>query len=64
MNDIAHAPSPTPAGKAAETHANDHEEAAAERARLTYIGHALPWPVVVLWAAFLLFGLIYFVVHL
>ncbi len=64
MNDVAHGSGPALAGKSADAPANDHEEAAAERARLTYIGHALPWPVVVLWAAFLLFGLIYFVAHL
>lgn len=42
----------------------DHEEAASERARLSYIGHALPWPVILAWAAYLVFGLMYFVFHL
>ncbi len=60
MNDVVQATGSNPP----ENALSDHEEAAAERSRLTYIGHALPWPVVVLWAAFLLFGLIYFVVHL
>ncbi|MBM4015515.1 MAG: hypothetical protein FJ293_11210 [Planctomycetes bacterium] len=46
------------------TIAEDHALAANERSKLVYIGHALPWPVVLLWAAFLSFGLIYFLVHL
>jgi hypothetical protein len=43
----------------------DHmAESAAERAQLTYVGHDLPAWVILLWIAFFLFGLGYFVRHL
>jgi len=44
--------------------AEEHEEAARERSQFSYVGHALPWPVMALWAAFLLFGLCYFLAQL
>jgi hypothetical protein len=46
------------------TPADDHAEAAAERERLTYEGHRLPVAVILVWAAFLLFGLAYFLRHI
>lgn len=60
MNETANPAAPA----AATPPAAEHDEAAAERSRLTYIGHALPWPIVLIWAAYLLFGLIYFLFHL
>jgi len=44
--------------------ADDREEAARERRQLVYVGHSLPWPVIAIWAAFLLFGLCYFLAQL
>jgi hypothetical protein len=48
-------PIPAPPG------ADDRAESAIERKQLTYEGYALPLYITLLWLAFLLFGLIYFV---
>jgi len=43
---------------------DDHADADAERARFRYAGHRLPVAVILIWLAFFVFGLAYFVKYL
>lgn len=46
------------------TETNLRQEADEERRKLSYEGTAVPFAIVLLWLAFLIFGFFYFALHL